>query len=659
LAVLAAGLAVWLVAPGATLATPAWLAPTDLSTTGQDAFEPVVAVDAAGNATAVWERFNGTNDIVQAATRPAGGGWSAGQDLSAAGENARRQHVGVDAAGNATAVWERSNGTNFIIQAATRPAGDAWGAAQDLSAAGQEAQQPDVAVGAAGDAVAVWKRSNGTNFIIQAATRLAGGGWGAAQDLSAVGQEAQDPRIAVDGHGNAVAVWSRSNGTNFIIQAATRPAGGGWGAAQDLSATGQNAFDAHVAVDPQGNATAVWRRFDGANEIVQAATLPTGGSWSSAQNLSSAGQSASKQHVAVDAQGNATAVWNRFNGTNSIVQAATMPAGGSWSSPQDLSAAGQNANDPFVAVDGQGDTVASWYRFNGTNSIVQAATMPAGGGWGAAQDLSATGQNAFDARVALDAQGNAAAVWRRFDGTHYIVQAAGYQIAGPRLNMLQIPASGVAGTSLLFSVSPFSVWGIVASTSWSWGDGSPTTPGASVTHTYAAPGNYQVTVGSTDAFGNSTIAHGQVVITAAPATPSRAVFGGSTLVSTNLTVDAHGNVTFQVTCSASANGASCSDAAALYTDKGKLPAAVTSVKKRKPTKTRKATLLGKAQFTVPASQALTERIHLNVAGRKLARAHGRFRARLLLTSGDRSGQTVTHQYRVTIKRAETKHRKRR
>jgi hypothetical protein len=213
----------------------------------------------------------------------------------------------------------------------------------------------------------------------------------------------------------------------------------------------------------------------------------------------------------------------------------------------------------------------------------------------------------------------------------------------------------------MFSVSPLSVWGIVASTNWSWGDGSPTTPGTSVTHTYAAPGNYQVTVGSTDALGNGTIAQGRVVITAAPAapvTPARPVFGGSTLVSTNLTVDAHGNVTFKVTCPASANGGSCSDAAALYTDQGKLPATVTSVKKRKPAKTRKATLLGKTQFTVPAGKTLTERIHLNNAGRKLASAHGRFRARLLLTSRDRSGQTIAHRYGVTIKRAETKHRKR-
>jgi hypothetical protein len=59
------------------LAAPAWLAPQDLSAAGQNAFNPEVAVDAQGNAIAVWRRFDGTNFIVQAAVRAAGGSFRA------------------------------------------------------------------------------------------------------------------------------------------------------------------------------------------------------------------------------------------------------------------------------------------------------------------------------------------------------------------------------------------------------------------------------------------------------------------------------------------------------------------------------------------------------------------------------------------------------
>ena len=103
-------------------------------------------------------------------------------------------------------------------------AAPAWLAPQDLSAAGQHAYDPQVAVDGQGNAIAVWQRSDGTNTIVQAAVRAAGGSFGAPQDVSAAGQKAGFPEVAVDGQGNAIAVWSRSNGTNYIVQAAARAA---------------------------------------------------------------------------------------------------------------------------------------------------------------------------------------------------------------------------------------------------------------------------------------------------------------------------------------------------------------------------------------------------------------------------------------------------
>ena len=82
--------------------------------------------------------------------------------------------------------------------------------------------------------------------------------WLAPQDLSAAGQHAYDPQVAVDGRGNAIAVWQRFDGTNTIVQAAVRAARASFGAPQDLSTAGQTAYDPQVAVDGRGNAIAVW-----------------------------------------------------------------------------------------------------------------------------------------------------------------------------------------------------------------------------------------------------------------------------------------------------------------------------------------------------------------------------------------------------------------
>ncbi|MDQ3765420.1 MAG: hypothetical protein M3460_29395 [Actinomycetota bacterium] len=299
----------------------------------------------------------------------------------------------------------------------------------DLSAAGQDAFAPRVAVDGQGNAVAVWDRFNGTNTIVQAAARPAGGAWQAPINLSAPGQDASIPQVAVNAQGNAVAIWRRGTTFNAIVQAAARPAGGAWQAPINLSAPGQDASIPQVAVDAQGNAVAVWRRFNGTNDIVQAAVRLAGGAWQAPVNLSAPGQDASIPQVAVDAQGNAVAVWQRFTTFNAIVQAAARPAGGAWQAPitLSLSAVGQNAFNPQVAVDGQGNAVAVWQRNTDNftpNGFVQATVRPAGGAWQAPINLSASDQPAYEPQVAVDGQGNAVVVWHRSNGTHRIVQAA-------------------------------------------------------------------------------------------------------------------------------------------------------------------------------------------------------------------------------------------
>jgi hypothetical protein len=296
--------------------------------------------------------------------------------------------------------------------------------------------------------------------LLGAAPAVAAPAWLSPTDLSAPGQEANDPQIAVDGAGNAVAIWERSNGTNLIIQSATRPAGGSFSAPVDLSAPQQDASD------PQ---------------------------------------------IAVDGAGNAVAIWERSNGTNLIIQAATRPAGGSFSAPVDLSAPGQDAFEPQIALDGAGNAVAIWERSNGTNFITQAATRSPGGSFSAPLDLSAVGGDAFDPRIAVDGAGNAVAIWERDNGTDFIIQAAGYDGAGPQLRSLSIPRAGRVGKRLSFSVSPFDFWSGLGPSRWSFGDkGKAVT--VTATHRYATAGSYRITFTATDTLGNATSTTAGIVI---------------------------------------------------------------------------------------------------------------------------------------------------
>ncbi len=465
-----------------------------------------MAVSPAGDSVAVWSRFNGLHTIVQGAVRPAGGGWGPSADLSLKGRNAEDPGVAIDAAGTATAIWRRHDGAKYIVQVASRPAGGSWGPTVDLSAVGENAEDPQIAVGPAGDAVAVWRRFNGTRFIVQAASRPAGGSWGPAFDLSAVGQNAETPQVAISAAGVAVVVWSRYDGAKFVVQAARRGPGGAWEPVLDVSAAGQNAEEPQVAIDAAGNAVAVWSRFDGAKFIVQASFQGAGGgAWSSAADLSASGENSSDPQVAIDAAGNAIAVWARENSPTLRVQAARHPAGGAWEPGVNLSRLGDSAEEPEVAMAPGGDAMAVWSRTEGSPRVVEGSAMPAGGAWEAPSVISVIGQNASEPEVAADPTGNRVAVWAREDGTNTIVQAAGYDGAGPLIGPLSIPSAGTVRRPLSFSASAFDVWSALGPFSWAFGDGD-SAGGAAVSHGFARPGSYQVTVTATDELAIPTTA---------------------------------------------------------------------------------------------------------------------------------------------------------
>jgi hypothetical protein len=268
--------------------------------------------------------------------------------------------------------------------------------------------------------------------------------WSTPIDLSEVGQNAGNPQVAMSADGTkATAVWSRSNGTNQIVQARSATIDGNtvtWGeVTTDLSAVGGNALAAQVVLSADGTkATAVWYRYVGFSDfIVQASSATISGNtatWGAVTDLSTVSQVANRPQVALSADGTkATAVWERLDGTF-IVQARSATISGNtaaWGAvTTNLSAAGGNAFAAQVALSADGTkATAVWDRIvDGGNFIVQArsATISENiASWGAdTTDLSDSNQSAQGAQVALSTDGTrATAVWSRVNGFKAIVQA--------------------------------------------------------------------------------------------------------------------------------------------------------------------------------------------------------------------------------------------
>jgi hypothetical protein len=405
-------------------ASPGWLAPATFAEESSEvAFGPYVAMDAGGDALAVWEGPSSGSQSF----KPAGGGWQA--PGSVAGAAVSQPCLGMSSGGEAVAIWVSALGRDRLaIVSSSRPSGGAWQTPAQLGEGHEVLRMGGchVAIDPAGDAVAVWSLETLFEFEqVWAAYRPGGGSWQPAVELRGAINPSSAPDVAIDSRGDGAAVWI---GSSFLIQGEYKPAGDGWRElgspteAETISKQGHTASDPHVALGPKGEAVAVWNA-----ETIQTASRSVHGRWHKPKRLSESGMSAYFPQVAMDSHGEAVAVWE-LHGAGAIIQGTSKPAHHKWQAPVDLSASTQDAFYPQLAMDPAGDAAAVWERYDGTGWTVQGDVRPAGAAWQAPSDISASGEHGeLLPQIAIDARGDATAVWELDAGTSFLLQGASYE----------------------------------------------------------------------------------------------------------------------------------------------------------------------------------------------------------------------------------------
>jgi Glycosyl hydrolase family 26 len=420
--------------PGAAVGDPAQ--PADLSPTAEVAGGPDLAVAPDGTATVVWSARSGGEFAVFTREISPASAPGAVRRLSASGQDALAPEVAVAPSGTATVVWTRSDGADFRVQARrVAPSGVPEEATRTLSGSGQDALAPRVDVAPDGEATVVWQRFDGFRYLVQV-RRIAPDGTSeeSAQRLSEPKQDAVEPQVAVAPDGTATVVWSRFDGEDSIVQLREVDPGGALAATtHNLSAAGESAIEPRLAVAADGAATAVWSRFDGADWIVQGQRVsPVGLPEGAVENLSAAGESAAEPQLALDAEGGATVVWDRFDGGSFVVQARRIdPAGALVPGAVQLSAGGRDAAEPEVAIGPDGSATVLWDRFDGGSFVVQRRSLGGDGALGSTETLSTAGRSAGGPAVAFGGDGTLAMAWRRFNGSGDVIQAKTVPIPQP------------------------------------------------------------------------------------------------------------------------------------------------------------------------------------------------------------------------------------
>jgi hypothetical protein len=330
--------------------------------------------------------------------------------------------IAADSDGNAIAVWRQTEGTRFSIYANRYVVGTGWGSAE-LIETNQDgnAYSPKIAFDSSGNALAVWQQSDGNRPNIWANRYVAGSGWGTAELIETTNTGgAYGPKIAVDDSGNALAVWHQSNGSYYSIWANRYTAGSGWGTAELIeNDDAGNAYRPEIALDASGNALAVWSQNDGVRNNIMANRYVAGSGWGTAELIESDDSGgASSPDIAIDSDGNALAVWTQWDGSTQPLWANRYVPGTGWGTAEQIDSSGGDAYSQQIAFDADGNALVVWYQDTGSVSNILANRYAVGAGWGSYELIETDDAgHAADPQLAIDGNGKAMVVWQQSDGS--------------------------------------------------------------------------------------------------------------------------------------------------------------------------------------------------------------------------------------------------
>ena len=298
--------------------------------------------------------------------------WLPGETREASNALSTPPRVASDAGGNSVAVWLGAGGE---VNAAFRPRGGPWGAAENLETefVVTSGVAPRVVAMPNGEFVAAWlaDRNNDGDDVIRTATRSTSGAWSAPDIVAAIGCCPGLPALEAGGDGSVTVVGTdEGQPTSY-----TRPAGGDWGEGEFVPTGSGSVFDAA----PDGSLVAVTTgTCSGETSCIEAAYRPPGGPWDAdtvAAGLTS-GQ-VTGLAVAAGPDSTFTAVWGEGNfGEGSPVPPGRVRSsdrsagpGGSWEDlpvadlPTDVPGCPSGFGCIDVAIGDDGRSLAVWQQY--------------------------------------------------------------------------------------------------------------------------------------------------------------------------------------------------------------------------------------------------------------------------------------------------------
>lgn len=294
-----------------------WSVPAQLTADPvTDADMPCIAADVGGAMVVVWRQFDrGMRRNIWASRHTPGLGWGPAVLLGDGGAGAAFDpQVAMDAAGNAFVVWVTASRSRGGVWGCRYQRGLGWGEATLLNAGCVGGVQSlRVACGPRGQAVAVWCQRCGDHGSVWSSRCSAdGSGWSGVELVGADrASSAIAAHVAANAKGEFMAVWTQGHGVTGTVWMNRFVGAHGWLIPVCIGMNPlRKAADPCVALDDAGNALVVWTERGITGSDIRSSRYTQARGWSPSTSLpGSAADDHGAPHLIMDAHGNAVAAW--------------------------------------------------------------------------------------------------------------------------------------------------------------------------------------------------------------------------------------------------------------------------------------------------------------------------------------------------------------
>jgi len=341
-----------------------------------DALNQKIAMNDDGVATIAWEQGTGTSRIQSFRYIPGVGFDGLVDPVSDSGFDAKTPAVAVNTAGDATAVWRQSDGVHDHLWANRYSVSAGWGTPFQVDEnTSEDVRNPGVAMDSSGDIVVVWHQSADLNqgvYSVWACHYWPSQGWSQPLKIQAGSGDARNPAVVMSDR-EARAVWSEIGAgetTPTIYTSRYTVISNVWETPVALSSGKANADWPSIALGTVGDCVVAWSEAVGAQSYAVMALSydPLSGGWEAPGSFDKGEASTGVPVVSMNRNGLAVVAWNRDEGSNINVYAVRYNRGWEYTflvSPDE----GGKAYSPAVSVGAAGDIITAWMQLDPTTRL--------------------------------------------------------------------------------------------------------------------------------------------------------------------------------------------------------------------------------------------------------------------------------------------------